>query len=228
MEEINCVLLTEGPSDVALKPIVLWVVQQYHQASLVECEWADWRRFPLKSRDLAEKICAAVEHFRPCHILFIHRDADRQPPERRYDEIQRAVAAVKKSGLAVPYICVVPVREQEAWLLFDEPAIRKAVGNPNGSVALQLPALSTIEAVPDPKALLYKLLQTASERHGRRLKKFDPGKHAWLVSEQIADFSPLRALSAFQRLEADVKNLAWDNLPRSGTGNLPKKGQVRT
>jgi hypothetical protein len=78
MEEINCVLLTEGPSDVALKPIVLWVVQQYHQASLVECEWADWRRFPLKSRDIVDKIRAAVKFYCPCHILFIHRDADSQ------------------------------------------------------------------------------------------------------------------------------------------------------
>ena len=110
-------------------------------------------------------------------------------------------------------ICVVPVRMHEAWLLFDESAIRKAAGNPNDSVVLQPPATSIVEGIPDPKALLYDLLRTASERRGRRLKKFDPGKHARLVSEQIADFSPLRALSAFQRLEADVKNFDVDNLP---------------
>jgi hypothetical protein len=101
---------------------------------------------------------------------------------------------------------------QEAWLLFDNAALRQAAGNPHGSIPLTLPHLSAVERIPDPKAVLYDLLCTASEWRGRRLKHFKPSRYARLVSEQIADFSPLRALSAFRRLETDVKNFAVNNV----------------
>jgi hypothetical protein len=94
---------------------------------------------------------------------------------------------------------------QEAWLLFDTRAIREAVGNPKGSARLHLPQLSHLEEIPDPKSRLYDLLRAASEFHGRRLKRFNPAKYVYHITECIRDFSPLRELSAFQRLESDIE-----------------------
>ena len=49
------------------------------------------------------------------------------PFSDRKAEVQAAIATLDK-----PAICVIPVRMQEAWLLFDEIAIRHAAGNPHG------------------------------------------------------------------------------------------------
>jgi hypothetical protein len=151
---------------------------------------------------LTERIRKAVQSF-PCDVLFVHRDAEREAPARRYEEIEEAVSEV---GVE-PAVCIVPVRMTEAWLLIEEPAIRRAAGNPNGSGALKLPSLQRLESIPDPKETLHEALLAASESNGRRLKQFRRDlpmlKHR--VSELIEDFSPLRRLSAFQQFERDVR-----------------------
>lgn len=68
----------------------------------------------------------------PCDLIFIHRDAERQPPDLRRSEIVRALQEVENSDAQrPPAICVIPVRMQKAWLLFDELAIRKAAVEAN-------------------------------------------------------------------------------------------------
>ncbi len=99
----------------------------------------------------------------------------------------------------------------EAWLLFDESAIRLASGNPNGKVPLKIPHISRLEDQPDPKQLLHELLTAASELSGRRRKSFDPKAGTRSIARLLDDFSPLRKLSAFRRkLESDVKQIAND------------------
>jgi hypothetical protein len=95
----------------------------------------------------------------------------------------------------------------EARLLFDETAIRLAAGNPNGKNLLNIPDLSTIEQIPDPKELLFDLLREASGLTGRRLKRFNMAESRIRITELISDFSPLRQLSAFQGLEKDISTL---------------------
>jgi hypothetical protein len=97
---------------------------------------------------------------------------------------------------------------QEAWLLFDDAAIRRAAGNPNGREALKLPDLRRVENLPDPKADLYNLIRTASGLTGRRLKRLkvrELSSKASQVSGYIENFAPLRTLPAFQLLETDLK-----------------------
>ncbi|MHC5613360.1 MAG: hypothetical protein ACYTXA_20770 [Nostoc sp.] len=106
-----------------------------------------------------------------------------------------------------PHICVIPVRMQEAWLLFDEAALRKAAGNPSGRQALQLPDICRLEQLPDPKDILYGLLCEASGLRGRRLKQFSVNERVHRLAELIDDFSPLRALSAFQLLETEIQQV---------------------
>lgn len=107
----------------------------------------------------------------------------------------------------MPAICVVPVRMQEAWLLFDEIAIRHASGNPHGQQPLKLPKLNGLESLPDPKASLHQLLLDASGLHGRRRRKFSVQTGARRVLEFVEDFSPLFALKAFEALDADLQGI---------------------
>jgi hypothetical protein len=50
-------------------------------------------------------------------------------------------------------------------------------------------------------------LQQASELTGRRLKKFNVYEKIFRIADLITDFSPLRQLSAFQALEADIQQV---------------------
>ena len=73
-------------------------------------------------------------------MLFIHRDAEREPHEKRVAEVEAALEGVEL-GETQP-VPVVPIRMQEAWLLFDERAIRYASGNPKGRTPMARAARS--------------------------------------------------------------------------------------
>ena len=90
----------------------------------------------------------------------------------------------------------------EAWLLFSESAIRTASGNPAGTNTLALPPLTHVERTPNPKQILHNALREASGLQGRRLRQLSV--NVYRVAELIDDFSPLRGLSAFRDLEADL------------------------
>lgn len=100
---------------------------------------------------------------------------------------------------------------QEAWLLIDEDAIKTAAGNRRYTGQLDLPAVSRLESLPDPKGVLSQLLIQASDLNRRRLRSFRATKHAERVTEFIDDFSPLRHLSAFAALEEEVSNAIQEN-----------------
>ena len=201
MTAIRFVLLSDGSSDRALLPVLKWVLTQHPQVASIEGEWSDPRMLPPQRRQLHERIRHALEAYEECNLLFIHRDAEKDPPETRHAEIR---AALEKAQVKHAAVGVVPVRMQEAWLLFDEMAVRRAAGNPNGSTGLSIPQLSELERLADPKECLHELLRTASGLRGRKLKTFDPHKAAHLVADRIEDFSPLRRLPAFRCLEQDV------------------------
>ena len=156
---------------------------------------------------LTERVRCALELF-PADLLFVHRDADREPTATRRDEIRKAVEIATPNQATVP---VVPVRMTEAWLLIDEPAIRSAAGNPRGTMALDLPKLGAIEGIADPKNILCVALRTACALRGRRLARFDATKAVGLVAERITDFRPLQRLSAFKEFE-DLLHSALDTL----------------
>jgi len=210
MDEIRYTLISDGSSDRALLPILTWVLREKGDVRRVQPEWADLGRLPQPPQKLRERILSAIDLF-PCDLLFVHRDAEKQDPGTRYREIHNALQEATKRGFQVPAVCVVPVRMTEAWLLFDEPAIRHSAGNPNGKNPLDMPDLSIIEQTPDPKSLLFEILRDASGLRGRRLKKFNTGECRIRIAELVSDFSPLQQLSAFQRLENDVFALKQNN-----------------
>ncbi|MHC5672431.1 hypothetical protein [Nostoc sp.] len=207
MKELCYTLLSDGSSDKALMPILTWLLRAHQVECAIQSNWADLRRLPKPPKKLLPRIINSLELY-PCDLLFIHRDAEREPREKRITEILEALEeAVKKPVVVPPHICVIPVRMQEAWLLFDEAALRKAAGNPSGRQALQLPDICRLEQLPDPKDILYGLLCEASGLTGRRLKQFSVNERVHRLAELIDDFSPLRALSAFQLLETEIQQV---------------------
>jgi hypothetical protein len=204
MTDLRFTLVTDGPADQLLLRPVTWLLRQHMSATVsLQPQWADLRPVREKPRTLGRRIETALDLY-PCDLLLVHRDAERQDPGDRYREIDGAISNVP--GPLPPHLGVVPVRMSEAWLLFDEKAVRRAAGNPGGRDSLPLPVRDP-EHVPDPKALLHEALRSASGLTGRRLRKFNCRAAAARVAEYIEDFGPLRALTAFARLEADLCNV---------------------
>ncbi len=206
MKELRYTLLSDGSSDKALLPLLTWLLQSHHVECAILPTWADLRRLPKPPKTLSLRIVSSLELY-PCDLLFVHRDAEKEPREKRVAEIQEAISEALKSVLVPPAVCVVPVPMQEAWLLFDEAALRRAAGNPHGRRLLQLPASAKVEQLPDPKSILHELLREASELTGRRLKDFPVRERAQRVAGLIDDFAPLRTLTAFKALEAEIEQV---------------------
>ncbi|MGH9764618.1 MAG: hypothetical protein ACREDR_41175 [Blastocatellia bacterium] len=146
MTEIRYTLVADGSSDRALIPILNWLLLQYHPGIPIQAEWADLRRLAARPRGLSERIRQSIDLY-PCDILFVHRDAERETRESRVAEINTAIQDIR--GLP-DSIRVVPVRMQEAWLLFDEPAIRSAAGNPGDDIGWICLRFGELSSSPTP------------------------------------------------------------------------------
>lgn len=203
MPDLRYTLLGEGSADHALRPILDWLLGQHLPQHAIQFAWADLSRLPHRPSTLADRIVASVRLY-PCDLLFVHRDADREPRAARVAEIQHAVASAPGEEALSTVVPVVPVRMTEAWLLCDELALRQAAGNPNGRQPLDLPRVRDLENLPDPKAILHKLLGAASERSARRRRTLRLS--AVRVASLTDDFALLRELSAFRDLEQDVRD----------------------
>lgn len=199
MSLLTFTLLSDGSSDRALLPLLQWLLRQ-HSARDFQPQWADLRRLRQPPKLLAERIRTALDLF-PCDLLFIHRDAEGEDREARVLEIQEQLRSLEGQTA----VCVVPVRMQETWFLFDEPSIRLAADNPRGRMRLDLPPLDRLEDVPNPKSLLFDLLLKASGLRPGRRHRFDPALRLHRLAELIESFAPLRRLPAFCALEEDVR-----------------------
>ena len=204
-------LLSDGSSDAMLLPVLDWLLVENARLPF-SGQWADLRGLPRPPRDLRSRISRAME-LHPCELLFVHRDAETAPRDARVEEIKRAVTP----GFEGPLIPVIPVRMQEAWFLFDEAAIREAIGNPSGTSELRLPDLKRVESTPDPKAILDAALLDASDLNERRRSRLKVGVAKRRLSTLINDFSPLRALGAFKTLEEELRTV----LEQQGWGTVP-------
>jgi len=212
VNQLRYTLTCDGPSDRSLMAVIDWLLAHHNQLSDIAVlpQFANPRESP--SLRLIGRLPDAIRRF-PCDILFIHRDAERESREKRQEEIDAAISELAHTmPISVP---VIPVRMTEAWLLIDEPAIRMAADNPNGSVILDLPRFTTLESLPDPKDRLNQLLIAASEKTGRKLDKFKRASElAWRrgrVAHLIDDYSSLRSLGAFRAFENDF-NLVINQL----------------
>lgn len=208
--ELQYTLLSDGAADRALLPILTWLLREHFPRCAVQASWADLRRLRRPPRELHEKIQAAVALY-SCDVVFIHRDAETSSLQDRQAEITGAVKLACGTAVIPPAVAVVPVRMMEAWLLLDEEAIRQAAGNPNGSVALDLPRRQDLENIPDPKTVLHRLMLDATELSAHRKACFDMSSAVRRIPECINDFSSLRGLTAFSSLEERVAEIAREH-----------------
>ena len=98
---LRVTLVTDGASDVVLVPILQWLMRRLTPEDF-EIRWADLRGLGERRRNLAQRTIATEQY--PCRLLFVHRDAERQDPRVRYEEIQAA------NRTAFNHVCVVPRR----------------------------------------------------------------------------------------------------------------------
>lgn len=196
MRTIRYTLITDGSSDIALKPIIEWLIAQHRPELGLIGELA--RDMGNVGLALPARIPQALRLF-PCDVLFVHRDAEGDALQTRLSEIGQAV-----QDLHGCYVPIVPVRMTEAWLLSDESAIRSAAENKSGRAPLNLPAKRNWESLNDPKRILFDALIAASEKTGRALSKFNPGRQRALVALRTVDFSGLRGLPSFDLFEEQL------------------------
>lgn len=198
MKRVTATLVTDGSSDKLLVPLIELLFSTHTElAYQVNCA----EGLPSVSSGLKARIDSALELF-PCDFLFVHRDAEGVAATVRQQEIE---ASWLGSQQTATLICVVPVRMTEAWLVANEKPIRLAVGNPNGSEPLGLPAVKNIESLPDPKEILFAALKAASGISATRKRRFNPHQYRHRVSELTDDLGPLRKLESFRYLEAQVQ-----------------------
>ncbi len=198
MKRVTATLVTDGSSDKLLKPLIELLFAEHTDLSYqVNCA----EGLPPVADGLRSRIESALELF-PCDFLFVHRDDEGLGIALRQQEIENSWPA---GAVTSVLICVIPIRMTEAWLITNAKPIRSAVGNPNGTDALSLPAAKDIETSPDPKEILFSALKTASGLNARRKAGFNPHRFRHRVSELTDDLKPLRLLESFKHLEAQVK-----------------------
>ncbi|MEU6628828.1 hypothetical protein ABZ905_11110 [Streptomyces parvus] len=202
---VRALYLCEGSSDTGLRFHIEAIAADMGREILVTVPELD--RLPNKpGHSVEDKLRAAQQLSDSGHaydLVVIHRDSDREPPDRRRTEIAEAVAAVSPGVAHVP---VIPVRMLEAWLLLDQAAIREVAGNPNGRVPLNLPKPARVESVADPKAVLKQAIATASEERGRGLQKLQTrfsANRARLL-QMLDREGPVRQLASWQSFANDL------------------------
>jgi len=200
LRRISYTLIADGSSDKSLLPIIDWAIKQ-HLGSAVDYElnryWADLSFLEIRPCELKDRIKQAFRYY-PSDFIVVHRDAERESPQSRINEIRSGVA---DSELGIAVAPVIPIRMLEAWLLIDENAIRNTSGNDRSEVNLDLPDASRLEGIADPKRLLFDKIKLASGLKGRNLDRLNLYKCRSQLSMYIEDFSTLRRLSAFVGFE---------------------------
>jgi Domain of unknown function (DUF4276) len=204
MKPLYFTLAAEGSSDEMLLPIIEWTLRTTLGPEVA----VNWQ-FSWSSRTIKERIKSALDNYSDTNLLIVHADTDgKYGHAARVEQIHEAAAELSAEGAAIPHhIPIVPVRESEAWLLFDESAIRSAAENPHGKVRLKLPT-QRFDQIADPKKMLNDLLDAASEQTGRKLASFQRRRVRSRVADWIDNFAPLRKLEAFIAFESEVKKFA--------------------
>jgi len=202
-ELLRFTLLGDGSSDRALLPVLSWLIRDIAGNVPLDPQWADLDQSPPSERTLRHRVRKALEYY-PCHLLFVHRDAERpDAADLRVEQIRHACRGLEDRNPELRFVCVIPVRMTEAWLLIDESAIRRAAGNPQGRIILNLPPIRQMESV-HAKEMLHQAIRDASELTGRKAKKLEVSRAIHDVANFIEDFRRLDHLSSFSRLREEL------------------------
>lgn len=194
-------LLPDGPSDMPLSSLLERMCLDFGASVAVTA--VDPRRLKSSGHSVEGRLAFLAEAGVEADLVFIHRDAEKDPlGDRRAEILTRATVATPTT--VVP---VVPVRMTEAWLLLDEGAIRAVAGKPNGKAPLGLPKPRNVESVADPKDCLMRAILAASEATGRNRARVERsfGRNRRVLLERLDMTGPVRDLPAWSQLQSDVQ-----------------------
>lgn len=91
-------LVGDGSSDRVLLPILSWLIRDLIGEIPLEAQWADLGPLDPAERTLTRRVRKALNYY-PCHILFVHRDAERvDATEARVEEILQACAGLDEQA----------------------------------------------------------------------------------------------------------------------------------
>ncbi len=199
---VEFVLISEGSSDNGLIPH-LEAVCLYAGADEARGIALERQRLPLVGSKVVDKIRAAMILAPQANLFLIHRDADSPDPRRRHAEIEQAV---EECYLQKPWVAVVPIQETEAWLLLDEPAVRRIAGKPNGTHPLGLPTAATVESMASPKECLQQAIFDANPVTGRKHKnlKRDFPMHRQILLQRLSISGEIRNVPSWKRMRDDL------------------------
>jgi hypothetical protein len=196
MTPISSTLVADGSSDRMLIPLIQNALKEIYP----NLTFSDVIFSGAKGASLEERVAKTVEQY-SSDLLFVHRDAEKQPPQKRLDEIKLAAGVEFQQKI----VAVIPVKMTEAWLLCNEEAIRCAVGNSKGVSNLDLPSGARIESC-DAKDVLDAALIQAVDHNARRRRKFYPQDYRYRVAELCTSRQKLLLIPSYKDFEDRLRS----------------------
>ncbi|TXI95053.1 MAG: DUF4276 family protein [Aquabacterium sp.] len=148
-------------------------------------------------------LAAAMQAQGPWQILFIHADGANDPQRAHQEQVAPSLNLLREGFAQVGVgVAVVPIRETEAWAVVDGDAIRSTFGTGLSDDDLGVQAARLVEMLADPKSVLQTAFIATQPTGRRRRQGHSPYLHT--LGEEVS-LDRLRELSAFKRLESDLK-----------------------
>ncbi|WP_298621425.1 DUF4276 family protein [uncultured Zoogloea sp.] len=211
MHYLGLALYAEGPTDYYfLRPLLQRLCedicaresrQPVEFSAVLELD--DPPQLKNASRDV--RILGAAEAARGAwQVLFVHSDGETAPAKVRAERTEPAIALLHQTfGEAHAGVAVIPIRETEAWAMFDTDAVREVFGTTQTAGDLGLPlAAAAAEAASDPKRTLDEAFLATKPSGRRRKQGVSPMLNA--LGEQVS-LQRLRELPSFQSLETELR-----------------------
>lgn len=194
-------LLSEGPTDDRFIPSLLTrAVDEVCRTEFeAPVEMADV--VPLRSRGgpapVAEMVALCEENAASFNLFFLHHDAGARDLARVTREwLVPFRESWVSSGLGVPHVEVVPIRETEAWGLASGDGLRRALGVTFTDDELGVPPRPRdVESIPDPKAVIDAAVRKLS----------GPPVDVYARLGDTVDLDALQTVPSFQNMLAQVR-----------------------
>jgi hypothetical protein len=212
MPYIGLALYAEGPTDYRfLTPLLTRLVEDIYLGSprdvlelgaMIELDTPEAFRDAPRERRIIEAANDAAGGF---HILFVHADGMSRPATIRRQQIEPGLNGFLAQVLEYRYagVAVVPIREMEAWAIWDGDALRKAFGSTLSDAELGIPTRAReVEREPDPKNVLDNAYAAVT---GRRRDHADTAAAFLTLIAEAVDLSKLSSLRAFRTLRRETE-----------------------